>query len=712
MLRKLFCGLMAAGMLLATSCQQQELTPSMEGEATVTFNVGTPEIATRAFSNGTTATHFQYAVYDEDFKELKDLTVSNAEIHGSTTVSLKLKTGGTYSILFWAAAPNAPYNVDLSDATMSVDYTNAVSNAENRDAFYYYVQPFEVTGSASMNVEMRRPFAQLNIGTADYEDAKKAGYEPTESYVEVPVYSTMNFTNGNVGGQEVRTFNYAAIPSGEEFPVVGYEYMAMNYLLVPADKETIEVKFGYRDAAGDAEVRTVGAVPVQRNHRTNIYGGLITSDIDIHVSIDPIYEDPAYEADALYRAAAFGGTVTLTENTTLTSPLNVQANMVLNMNEGVTLTGSIIVPEGIDFIVNGGNISGNNKDYSAIESKGNLTLNDVTVTSIRHAVRIEGGVAEINGGYYGIEGYAGRTQHALNVSGASKVIVNGGTFVGPKGTSADSGSAVNVQSGSEVTINGGIFSKGKNKTLACGGTLKVFGGVYDQDPTAFLTEGYIVLVDGSSYTVVNGTKANDESSLKDALVNGDSDVIALSDDIDISDSAAPYVHIGREVVVNGQGNLLEVGNDANYGVFCNAGSDVTFDNIDLVSNGGGIVARDGAEVVFNDGSLKIESTQTSQRYLVYAYGTGTTVTIKDGEFSFEQYRKRGYAYVADGAVLYIEGGVFGAASNHPTNPTAPLIANGGEIIITGGTFGFDPSAYVAAGYKAVKSGSTWTVVEE
>ena len=684
MIKKLFCGLMAASMLFATSCQQQELTPAMEGEATVTFNVGTPEIATRAYSDGKSATHFQYAVYDENGKELKDLTLANGEIHGTTTVNLKLKTGSQYSVLFWAAAPNAPYEVDLSDATMRVDYTNAFSNDETRDAFYKYIT-FDVTGAQSMDVELKRPFAQLNIGTADYTDAAKAGFVPTQSYVKVPVYTTLNFKDGNVGGQEVRTFDWADFNRAEKFPVTGYEYMAMNYLLVSAEKEVVEVEFGYREGQ-DEEVRTVGAVPVQRNYRTNIFGNLITSDIDIKVTIDPEYETPDFNI----LEAMNGGVVTLPCDVQIARPLVVKKNTVLNLN-GFTLSNRV---------------DNNLTDVIIVEAGAELTING------------EGTIEAVSGN----DGYA--------VISEGSVIINGGTFKSGVDTNCEPNAVIYARGYGKVFVNGGQFPNdnaskfvlNKKDADRATTTIEVRGGTfYNFNPennaaeganTNFVPAGHIVLEEGDVYTVVAGAFASDETSLKDALSNEYADVVVLEENVDISDVAAPYVHIAREVVIKGQYNELEVGNSANYGIFCNAGSVVTFDDVNVVSNGGGIVARDGAQVVFNDGSLKIESTQTSQRYLVYAFGTGTTVTIKDGEFSFEQYRKRGYAYVADGAVLYIEGGVFGAASTHPTNPTAPLIADGGEIIITGGTFGFDPSAYVAAGYKAVKSGSTWTVVEE
>lgn len=280
-------------MLFATSCEK-ELNLGGKDAATVSFNIGTPEIATRAYSDGTTATKLQYAVYDAKGKELTDLTVTDGVINGSTTVTFKLTTGNTYSVIFWAAAEDAPYTVDFANKTMSVDYSGALCNAENRDAFYKY-HTFTVTGPQTESIELKRPFAQLNIGTSDYAATESAGYVPTMSAVTVSsVYSTLNLKTGEVSDEVEAAFAASAIPTSEVFPVAGYEYLAMNYLLVGAEKGLVEVEFTYTDGE-DAKTRTVGSVPVQRNYRTNLFGQLITSDVDINVEITPDYEEPAYD---------------------------------------------------------------------------------------------------------------------------------------------------------------------------------------------------------------------------------------------------------------------------------------------------------------------------------------------------------------------------------------------------------------------------------
>lgn len=291
-MKKLLMAVGAFGMLL-TSCQNDlDFVPNMDETSTVSFQIGTPEIATRAYSDGMTATVLQYAVYDSEGNILSDLTKTDATINGSTTVNLQLTTGDSYAVIFWAAAEGAPYTVDFDKKTMTVSYDGAKSNDEARDAFYKY-HTFTVTGAQTETIELKRPFAQLNIGTNDFGASESAGYVPTTSAVTVKnIYNTLNLVDGVATGETQAVFEANTIPEGEQFPVSGYEYLAMNYLLVNSEKEVVDVEFTYADANNDAKTRTVGSVPVQRNHRTNIYGQLLTSDVNINVEILPEYEEP------------------------------------------------------------------------------------------------------------------------------------------------------------------------------------------------------------------------------------------------------------------------------------------------------------------------------------------------------------------------------------------------------------------------------------
>ena len=134
-MKKLLLGMLAIVAMIATSCQQDTDLGVNAGEtATVSFNVNAP--ASRAYSDGATATILQYAVYDAADNELTALTVTDGEIHGSTTVNLQLVTGNTYTVIFWADHADAPYTVDFANKTMTVDYTGVLSNNETLDAFY------------------------------------------------------------------------------------------------------------------------------------------------------------------------------------------------------------------------------------------------------------------------------------------------------------------------------------------------------------------------------------------------------------------------------------------------------------------------------------------------------------------------------------------------------------------------------------------------
>lgn len=181
--------------------------------------------------------------------------------------------------------------------------------------------------------------------------------------------------------------------------------------------------------------------------------------------------------------------------------------------------------------------------------------------------------------------------------------------------------------------------------------------------------------------------------------------------IDFTESVkTDYIQInGTEVVLEMNNQEVESGTPAHYSLIATEGSKVTINNANINSGGGGIGAVDGAEVTFNGGTLAVNSASTSGRYLFYAEGEGTVITINGGEFSFSETlnQKRAYIYAGDGTTVYVKGGTFGKASTR-SGYTAGILGSG-TVIITGGTFGFNPSAWVATGYQAVENDGVWTV---
>ena len=379
--------------MIATSCQQEvDLGVGSVGEtATVSINVGTP---TRAYSDGFTATNLQYAVYDVTGAYLPDLTVTDAPISGSTTVDLKLVTGNTYTVIFWAAAPNAPYTVNFANKTMTVDYAAAktLCNDEARDAFLGQTT-FEVKGAQTEAVELKRPFAQLNIGTSDYVDAEKAGYIPTQSTVTVKnIYNKLNIWDGSVDEEDAQavTFATADINKAEAFPVddTKYDYLAMNYLLVSADQETIEVEFACTDGA-TVKTRTVGSVPVQRNYRTNLYGAILTSNVNVKVEIEPEY-DP--EDVNLYNVFVDG--VSYTDFTAAVAAALEKGKAVeFVQNVAIDADNTITIPAGktLTLNLNGYTLSGVTDDADKNDDGQITSADNEVMFDVRGTMNVNGG---------------------------------------------------------------------------------------------------------------------------------------------------------------------------------------------------------------------------------------------------------------------------------------------------------------------------------
>ena len=306
--------------------QQQPQEPTA---ATVSVSVTTPELGvnTRVFGDGKTAKTLHYAVYnakvdaagDTVLTYLPDLTVEDHEFELSTTVDLQLVTGNTYKVIFWADSDDAPYTIHWTDATgaanasVSVDYTDVTSNNEAYDAFFNWMT-IVVNASKTESIKLYRPFGQLNIGTNDMKKALSAGYELKETQVTVATYNTLDLWTKEVSGDTIVEFAWATFPDStkETFPVkvatgeLPYYYLAMNYLLLPTDKKLVDVTFDYTDLQ-DNKQRTFSAVPVRRNWRTNIYGQLLTSDIDVNVEIVPLFVDEAVHPDSVYNVKVWDG---------------------------------------------------------------------------------------------------------------------------------------------------------------------------------------------------------------------------------------------------------------------------------------------------------------------------------------------------------------------------------------------------------------------
>ena len=313
-MKKLFLFAVAAFAMLATSCSKDADVVAPVEKGTVTFAVATPQLATRAkIGDGETATTLHYAVYDENWNHLEAF-YGTKEINISTTVQFDLVDGKTYNFLFWAQNAAAPYTFNPDTKKVTVDYAGIKSNNEQLDAFFAPVEGVKVSASLpQQNVDLYRPFAQLNIATSDW--ALFTASEETFSKTEVKVwaYDTLDLVSGNVTNGAERTFTMNTMVT-EAFAYDGksYKWLSMNYLLVD-DKELVKVTFNAEN--DNVSEKVWNNVPVERNYRTNIIGSLLTSTTDFKITIRPDFIEPPYELEptAITTNAELEATLTANE---------------------------------------------------------------------------------------------------------------------------------------------------------------------------------------------------------------------------------------------------------------------------------------------------------------------------------------------------------------------------------------------------------------
>lgn len=290
--KKLFLGMFAAaGMLLATSCSNDELDVVQSGnEAQVTFSLAAEGgIATRAISDGTGANVLYYAIFDADGKLITTINGStdgllkkeDAFPNGSKedNVEVTLAKGQKYTAVFWAQDEDCKaYTVsaETDGLKVAVDYKddkNDNNNDETRDAFFK-AEPFTVTGNTEIPVVLKRPFAQINVGVteADWKAAVESGVEITESKVVIKnVATSINLLDGTVSGEEEVTYDFATIPAkftpvetlevdvnrdGAIQEEEKYVYLSMSYILTDndADRTTLEadgLQFTFKSGGED-----------------------------------------------------------------------------------------------------------------------------------------------------------------------------------------------------------------------------------------------------------------------------------------------------------------------------------------------------------------------------------------------------------------------------------------------------------------------------
>lgn len=729
----------AAAALLVTSCNDEMDNGLKTGdEGTVTFTAQLPsEMGTRAFADGLTAKHLQYAVYEAGqstpLKVFGDETtvVGEAEMNNlKQTVSLKLTTGKTYDVIFWAADNSAkkPYTFDPLTQTVKITYTNVYSNNDICDAFFKK-ETITVSGNQNVDVKLTRPFAQVNIGTDDFDAATIAGLNLTQTQVKATAGDILNLATGKMEGTEAtRTFKMKAIPTADDgaFPVAGYKYLLMAYIPISDTKETVDMTFGYN---GKSTFRSFTNVPLQRNYRTNIYGSLLTNSVDFNVVIEPAFsgefahEVVSASTFAALKAAVANGQSVDAEKTLVLSggqseTLNLGDLSISNKNNIWSVSDSdwslLSVRENSSLtITSGAYIAKANDCYAVdVQDGGHLVIEDGHFNGNVHAVYVYKGVAEIKGGTFEVQQKYSDADKAdefvLNCydanrkNGTAKIIVTGGTFIGfNPGDCKAEGNGTNFVAPGYASI--------PNGTAADGRTIWKVVPAVEATTEAELENGNASFAINTSFTIgcayLSNSRTKNISFTNSSVINADNSITQTF-----------LIGKNSNVTISGRGKIVGPTRASSYTATI------------WLANGG---------TVNINGNMTIEAGSGSSTNNCIRIVKGTA-NIYDGYFHAGLDKNGGAnacilltpgtSSSTSPANLNIYGGVFETDGDFPViNIQDGASANKyNHVLIYGGTFvGFDPSigdsganvpTFVAPGYKSVETTyngkQAWKVVKE
>ena len=624
--KKLFLGMFAAaGMLLATSCSNDELDVVQSGnEAQVTFSLGLEGgIATRAISDGKSADVLMYAVFDKNGERINTIQkVSKTGVTFPTTENITLAKGQTYKVAFWAQDNDCKAYTVSDDMNVTVNYANdenKVNNDETRDAFFKTVE-FTVTGSTSIDVELKRPFAQINVGVTkeDWDAAVASGITIAQSSVVIQNAATsLNLLDGTVSGETEVSYSLANIPSDPAILKVDtdgdgekeeYNWLSMSYIL-PAEattgyaKTTMEsLQYTFAPVSGNEIVFANGlnSVPVQRNWRTNILGKLLTGDITFNITIDPVYDgdiiypEASGAAKELIMTATFGGTYTQTEDLSLEgNGLDVKSDFIYNIEDGKTLTSGSASNYGIRVYSGTTTINGGNGNIMS-EGGGIGVINGAEVI-------FNSGNLEIN-----TKSTSGRYLFYLEGAG-STLTINDGNFDFNK-TQNQKRAYICAMAGTKAYVKGGTFGKASTRSGYSAGILTyddgeviITGGTFGFDPTTWVADGYKAVKVGENWIVVANdvAVATTSEEVVTAFENGGN--IMLVSDIKLGGRLEVKEGANVNLDMNGKTITLE-GTAADPAFYTYKGSTLT-----ITGNGTVEINDPSVSLVFPGGDVVIEN---------------------------------------------------------------------------------------------------------
>lgn len=451
---------------------------------------------------------YSLEVYDADdltAKPIKDRIVIIKDKYEPVTFDLRLIPNRNYRFVVFADFVDQGASKDADQTELGLRHTIngtlqniAVKedklNDERADA-YFKSWDFTPTSNTHNRTEatLTRPYAKLrvvatdlaelnlNIDPASVEVRYTATHPATfnavtgeiEATTEVESVYEVDYAEG-VSKLDLSNHTYTANYDDKAVyymdPVIGerrHSHMTLftDYILATDTQQAVSFKMTVKDGNGEnikiTDFNTT--IPIQRNHLTTIIGNVLTSGVDVEITINDNFASEAQTDASLERrlleTLINGGKFVLTEDLTLTAPHFLQgivdengvvcrADAVIDLN-GKTL--KYVIPSdvtedvankyaifvrvlenasltfiGEGQVISDGYIASVNKGGVLNVSEGTFKTNSCTV------FQSNGGEINIAGGVFEAEAYNGDHRYTINFVDSMKqeglIEITGGSF--------------------------------------------------------------------------------------------------------------------------------------------------------------------------------------------------------------------------------------------------------------------------------------------
>ena len=507
-----------AAVMLFASCQRDELQGgSISGEevsvsisATMPIDGGAVVKSNYEPGNASEVNRCIMGVYLNDDgmsqpEPMGDKVVVRVDgtTHKAEFGDLQLVSGHKYLLVFWAdnatedsdnGFEDNHYNTaDFPEVTFKEAYK---SNDDTRDAFFASY-PIEVNGPSSHDINLHRPFGQLNITTNDYRTVAEDfnSLLPTQVKIDfsgIDIPTGIDLLTGKLTEDDKESYLFSGPVdiADVSYPIAadGSRQLSFDYIFAPYEEEGEEQqlvlnKFKMHFYNGGQETiseYTFQNIPVRRNYRTNVSGNLLTDRTGIDVEVVPDFNEPAIEINTeeeLVDVLTNGGdavltgditvsaqTLSLTEGETASLDLDghtITFNAVMTAeNASVTFTDGTIVTQNLAAVTN---------DAFEVGNNGSLTLDGITFESNGCGVGIGGmisnGSITVRNSTMNVAAYAVATNASLPYSQNVKIVLENSTFTGSDPVFVNIPADVTIKKCSMTGTMHGMILRGGNANV-------------------------------------------------------------------------------------------------------------------------------------------------------------------------------------------------------------------------------------------------------